>query len=470
MREKWRESFGQWYNEIIEKAEILDLRYPIKGVYVWLPYGFKVRRYVVEAMRQMLEEKGHEEVLFPMLIPEQELAKEAEHIKGFEDEVYWVTHGGRTPLEVDLALRPTSESAIYPVYSLWVRSHTDFPIKLYQVVNTFRYETKATKPLIRLREITTFKEAHSVHGSYEDAEKQVEEAVEIYSQFFRALGVPFVVSRRPDWDKFPGAEYTLAFDTVFPNGKALQLATVHQLGQNFSQTFEVTFENLEGEQEYAYQTCYGISDRVIAALLAVHGDDRGLCLIPEFAPIQVVIVPIWKKGEVERINTRVEEVKDMLSSLRVKVDYRDIRPGKKFYDWEIRGVPIRLELGAKDIERGEVTLVRRDSGEKFQVGRDEVVGEVKKALKEVESELERRAEKMMEESFFSAHNIQEVREVVEEKRGVASVSWCGSESCGEEIEGRANVEMLGILEEEPSGECIGCKGKAQKTVMMGRSY
>ncbi|RLG56449.1 MAG: proline--tRNA ligase, partial [Candidatus Hydrothermarchaeota archaeon] len=244
--------FSEWYNDIIEKAEILDVRYPVKGLYVWYPYGFKIREHVMEIIRKLLDEKGHEEVLFPLLIPEHEFRKEAKHIKGFEDEVYWVTHGGLEPLEVKLALRPTSETAMYPIFKLWIRSHADMPLKVYQIVNTFRYETKHTRPLIRLREITTFKEAHTAHATWEDAEHQVKEAIEIYKKFFDTLGIPYMISRRPDWDKFPGAEYTMAFDTIFPDGRTLQIGTVHNLGQNFSKTFEITFENINGVQEYAY--------------------------------------------------------------------------------------------------------------------------------------------------------------------------------------------------------------------------
>lgn len=210
--------FSEWFHNILEEAEIIDTRYPIKGMHVWQPQGFKIRKYALSMLKEILDE-DHEEVLFPLLIPEDELAKEAIHVKGFEEEVYWITHGGLTPLNKKLALRPTSETAMYPMFALWVRSHSDLPMKFYQVVNTFRYETKHTRPLIRVREITTFKEAHTVHADAEGAQKQVERAIEIYSSFFDQLGIPYVVTRRPEWDKFPGADYTMAFDTLLPMGK-----------------------------------------------------------------------------------------------------------------------------------------------------------------------------------------------------------------------------------------------------------
>ena len=220
------ENFSKWFHNILEEAEIIDSRYPIKGMSVWLPKGFKIRKYVLEELRSLLD-IDHDETLFPLLVPEDELAKEGIHVKGFEDEVYWVTHGGSKELNKKLAIRPTSETAIYPMFALWIRSHIDLPIKVYQVVNTFRYETKHTRPLIRVREITTFKEANTIHATKEEADKQVEDAISIYSALFDKLCVPYIISKRPSWDKFPGADYTMAFDTFFPDGKTLQIGTVH---------------------------------------------------------------------------------------------------------------------------------------------------------------------------------------------------------------------------------------------------
>ena len=261
-------NFSEWFHDILEEANITDSRYPIKGMAIWMPYGFKIRKYMLEKIKELLD-KDHDEVLFPLLVPEAELAKEGEHVKGFEDEVYWVTKGGRNDLNEKLALRPTSETAIYPMYALWIRTHIDLPIKYYQIVNTFRYETKHTRPLIRVREITTFAEARTVHSSAEEAAEQVETGIELYKKFFDGLGIAYLISKRPVWDKFPGAEYTMAFDTIMPNGKTLQIGTIHNLGQTFAKTFDIQFENEEGEHEYAHQTCYGLSDRVIASLIAL---------------------------------------------------------------------------------------------------------------------------------------------------------------------------------------------------------
>jgi prolyl-tRNA synthetase len=470
MRENWRKNFSEWYNDIIQRAEILDIRYPVKGLYVWFPYGFKIRKNVLEVIRRLLDETGHEEALFPLLIPEQEFAKEAQHIRGFEDEVYWVTHGGLDPLNVRLALRPTSETAIYPMFFVWIRSHSDMPLKVYQIVNVFRYETKHTRPLIRLREITTFKEAHTVHATWEDAEAQVKEAVEVYKRFFDALGVPCSVSRRPDWDKFPGAEYTLAFDTIFPDGRTLQIGTVHNLGQNFAKTFDIKYEDMEGKQQYAYQTCYGISDRVIAALLVTHGDDSGLCLMPEVAPIQCVIVPIWYKDAQEEVNREVAKLKEELKGIRVHVDNRDIRPGSKYYDWEIKGVPLRIELGPKDIKENKVTIVRRDSGRRESVPREGISDKIREVLGEISKDLKARAWGEFNQRIHEATTLEESMKIIERGGGIVRTGWCGEEACGREVEDAIDADIIGVLEEKAETRCIGCGKRAKYMVHLGRSY
>ncbi|HNR26378.1 MAG TPA: proline--tRNA ligase, partial [Methanobacteriaceae archaeon] len=386
--------FSEWFHNILIEAEIIDTRYPIKGMHVWLPQGFQIRKNALKLLKSILDE-DHEEVLFPLLIPEDELAKEAIHVKGFEEEVYWITHGGLTPLGKKLALRPTSETAMYPMFALWVRSHQDLPLRFYQVVNTFRYETKHTRPLIRVREITTFKEAHTVHATSQEAEEQVERAVEIYSSFFDLMGIPYVVTRRPDWDKFPGADYTMAFDTLLPDGKTLQIGTVHNLGQTFAQTFQITYETEDGQHEYVYQTCYGLSDRIIASIIGVHGDEGGLSLPPAVAPYQVVIVPIIFKEGAQEVLDFCSQVKNQLSraGIRVHLDSRDLRAGKKFYEWEMRGVPLRIEIGPREIREGKMVLKRRDTPDKETVEcrEDELAELVEDRLGRISSHLKEKA-------------------------------------------------------------------------------
>jgi prolyl-tRNA synthetase len=467
--------FSEWFHNILEEAEIIDTRYPVKGMHVWLPQGFKIRKHTLNILRTILDE-DHEEVQFPLLIPEDELAKEAIHVKGFEEEVYWVTHGGLTELNEKLALRPTSETAMYPMFSLWVRNHSDLPMKYYQVVNTFRYETKHTRPLIRVREITTFKEAHTVHATAEETEQQVMEAVRIYKKFFDMLGLPYSVSKRPEWDKFPGALYTVAFDTIMPDGKTLQIGTVHNLGQTFAKTFDITYETATGEHEYVYQTCYGLSDRIIASVIGIHGDKSGLCMPPDIAPYQVVIVPIiFKKGgeEVLEFCRNLELKLKNEANLRVYFDDRDIRAGKKYYEWEMRGVPLRIEVGPRDIQNKNVVTYRRDTQEKEIIDYNPLaISETTfETLGEISLNMKDKAWEKFNNSIRSVDSIEEVTNEIAEAGGIITFNWCGDESCGKDIEEKVKVAILGVQElDNKDSTCINCDKPSKHKTLIAKTY
>ena len=464
-----KSNFSEWYHELLMTAEIIDNRYPVKGMCVWFPFGFGIRKNVYSIIRELLD-PDHQETQFPLLIPENEFMKEAQHIKGFEDEVYWVTRGGTAPLEVNLALRPTSETAIYPMFKLWIRSHADLPLRIYQIVNTFRYETKHTRPLIRLREITSFKEAHTVHATWEDAAEQVEVAIKRYSEFYRRLALPFLVSRRPSWDKFPGADYTTAIDVIMPDGRTLQVGTAHHLGSTFAKTYEITYEAENGEQKLVSQTCYGISERCIAALLSVHGDEKGLVLPWEVAPVQVAIVPILL-GDKERVLAVCRDLQEKLGAarMRVKLDTSDERPGAKFYKWEMKGVPIRLEIGPRDIEKGVVTLARRD-GAKKAVPMEGLVEAINQEAQELQSVLYERAKKFNEGRVKEVGSIEEARAQTE--AGVALVPWCGEVDCGHQLEDQVGANMLGEPQYQifPEATCAVCGKKSTGRTYMARQY
>lgn len=468
-----KKDFSEWYNDLLWRAEIMDVRYPVKGLYVWYPYGFAIRKYVYQRLRDLLD-RDHQETLFPLLIPEQEFMKEAEHIKGFEDEVYWVTHGGTVPLDVKLALRPTSETAIYPMYALWIRSHADLPVKYYQIVNTFRYETKQTRPLIRLREITSFKEAHTVHATWEEANEQVEDAIKLYSEFYNGLCIPTLVSKRPDWDKFPGADFTIAVDAIMPNGKTLQIGTVHHLGDHFSRTFNITYEDKNGEQKLAQQTCYGISERSIAALISIHGDDKGLILPPSVATVQAVIIPITIGKRHEDVLAAAQKLTaDLIAAgFRVKLDTRDMRPGAKYYWWELRGVPLRLELGPRDLDAGKVMAVKRTGG-KDSIGLASVTEDMTRILGEVNDALRARAEEHTESHLCTVSSMDSLCATLDSGK-VAVVQWCRQKECGDEIELRTNASILGTevrsrYIKETNSICVIC-GKPGKATLVGRAY
>ena len=464
-----KDDFSEWYHELLMTAEIIDNRYPVKGMCVWFPFGYAIRKSVYGIIRELLD-VDHQETQFPLMIPENEFMKEAQHIKGFEDEVYWVTSGGTTPLDVKLALRPTSETAIYPMFKLWIRSHADLPMRIYQIVNTFRYETKHTRPLIRLREITSFKEAHTVHATWEDAAQQVEVAISRYSEFYNRLAIPFLISRRPSWDKFPGADYTTAIDVVMPDGRTLQVGTAHHLGSTFAKTYEITYEAEDGSQKLVSQTCYGISERCIAALISVHGDDKGLVLPWEVAPVQVVIVPILL-GDKEKVLEVCRDLEQKLrtAGIRVQLDTSDERPGAKFYKWEMKGVPIRLEVGPRDIQKGVVTAARRDAVKKV-LPMEGLVESLRNEADELQAALYGKGKEFMD------GKVKEVSSIVEAKAqtsgGVALAPWCGAVDCGHQLEDQVEANMLGEPQYQsfPEAPCAVCGKVTSGRTYMARQY
>jgi len=475
-RQKWSVQFGDWFRDVLINAGILDYRYPIKGSGVWMPYGFKIRKNILQVLRDLLDNAGHDETLFPLLIPETSLAQEAAHVKSFEGECFWVTHGGFAPLNVRYALRPTSETVIAPMLKLWIRSHADLPMKMYQVVNVFRHETKATRPIIRMREVEPFKEAHTCHATSEEAEKQVQEAIILYKQFFDSVGVPYVVSRRPDWDKFAGALYTLAFDLLCPDGRVLQIGTVHNLGQNFAKAFDITYETKDGNQEYIWTTSYGISGRGIAAVLIAHGDDNGIVLPPKIAPIQVVVVPVPYKGKQKEINQVCHDIATTLkdAGFRVKLDMRnDLTPGNKFYYWELRGVPIRVEIGPRDLDNGVVTVVRRDNLNKQPIKTGDIISGVETLAEEITHDLKEKAETYMKNGIFRASSVSEAKSLLKRKKGIIEVPWCGKDACGHSLEDLVEARLLGIpedIKQTIDGKCVVCGEQALKIVRVALAY
>ncbi len=465
-----KEEFSEWYNEILFQAEIMDVRYPAKGVYVWFPFGQSLKRQVYSKLRSLLDE-DHDEVDFPVLIPEEILNKEGKHIAGFEDEVFWVTHGGRRELEERLALRPTSETPMYTMFDLWIRSHADLPLNVYQIVDVWRSETEHTRPLIRLREITSFKEAHTAHKTPKEASNQVDKALKMYKKFYNFLGVPFVATERPEWDKFPGAEHTYALDTLMPDGRALQIATAHNLGQNFSRAFDVDFEDKNGDKEYVYQTSYGISERCIAALISIHGDDNGLVLPSDVAPTQIAIIPIIFEEKEKEIKNVCQNIKENLKELglRVDIDYSDKSPGAKYYKWELKGTPVRIEVGPDEVQNNQITLVNR-KGEKSIVDTDSIIESVQDEFKKLDNLVRDKAEEGLENRTSKCASYDEADEIIGD--GFVKIGWCGVEECGKKIEDRLDADMLGspIDQKESKGSCIECEKEIEEQVLMAKTY
>jgi len=465
------EDFNEWYNEIVELADLCDKRYPIKGMNVWRPYGWKLMNYVDRQIRGEMEKTNHQEVYFPLLIPESLFKKEEEHIEGFGSEVYWITHAGTNELEERWLLRPTSETAMYPMFSLWIRSHADLPLKTFQIVNTFRYETKQTRAFIRVREIHFF-EAHTCHVDFEDAEKQVEEDKEIAARLFAKLNLPYVFSRRPEWDKFAGAFYTISIDVLMPSGRTLQLGSIHQYQDNFSKPYEISYETESGEHNYCHQTTYGMSERILGALIGIHGDNKGLVMPPAVAPTQVVIIPIIFKGKEKKILDACDLLSKKISEKNIKshVDNRDISPGTKYYDWELKGAPLRIEIGPRDLDKKEIVLVRRDTGEKKSVSQDASIEAIVAELGNISKGLYENAKKFLDENM---HRVQSVEEA-KGKKGIVELPWCGNDDCALEIENILDGNTLGepIEDDEECKKysCPVCGKPAETWMRFAKTY
>ena len=460
---KKSDDFNEWYNEIVELADLCDKRYPIKGMNVWRPYGWKLMNHVDNLIREEMTKTDHQEVNFPLLIPESSFKKEEEHIEGFGSEVYWVTHAGLNKLEEKWLLRPTSETAMYPVFSLWIRSHADLPLKTYQIVNTFRYETKQTRAFIRVREIHFF-EAHTCHVDFKDAERQIKEDKEIANRLFEKLSLPFIFNKRPDWDKFAGAFYTISIDVLMPSGRTLQLGSVHQYKDNFAKPYEISYETEDGKHAYCHQTTYGMSERILGALVGIHGDNKGLVMPPKVAPIQVVIIPIIFKGKEKPVLEACENLCKKLdeSGIKSHVDKREITPGNKYYDWEVKGVPLRVEIGPKDLEKKEIVIVRRDDGNKKSVLQSSSIKSIKEELDKISKSLFKNAKKLLDENMHRVQTIEEAKDL----KGIIELPWCGTEDCALEIENILEGNTLGepIENEKCKHTCPVC-GKPAKTWM-----
>lgn len=468
------ENFSKWFDEILLNAEILDNRYPIKGFAVYKGWGARIVRNITEKLERKLEETGHTPMLFPVTISEDSFKKEARHIKGFTAEVFWITHAGDRRLKKRMLLRPTSETAMYPMFSQWIRSHADLPLKIYQSVCVYRYETKATRPLLRMREFL-WNEAHTAHRDWEEAEEQIKEAIEIYNEVFRGLGLSYYILKRPDFDKFAGAAYSIAFDAWNPDGRVNQIGTVHNLGKNFSRAFEITYEDVEGRQRYVVQTCYGFGiSRTLAAVISQHGDDHGLILPPEIAPIQVVIVPIPYKGSEAEVEEYARNVYSRLeeAELRVHLDMTDKTPGEKYYYWEMFGVPVRVEVGPRDVEAGQITICERVNLQRTSVALEDAAQAIKETFGKIARELEERSRYVLESMTADASDVESLREAIKAKK-IGRVCWCGDIECAERIREESGGEIRGHridVEEKLERPCIICGREAERVVYVARAY
>ncbi len=467
-------NFPDWYERALDVGDMVDARYPIKGMYIWKPYGYKTLKFMLNTLSDLLDNTGHNEEYFPMLVPESVFGKEGDFLKGFTGEAYVVTKAGTEDLPEKLYVRPTSETAIYESVRPWIRSFSDLPMKLYQTVNIFRHETKQTKPMLRLREISKFNEAHTFHATAEEAEKQIKEGLKIYGEFFNKLMIPFIVVKTPSWDTFAGAVYNYDMMSVMPDGKAIELASVINLGTKFAKAFGLTYRNKDNKSEYVHQTCYGVSERELGVLLSIHGDDRGLIIPPIIAPIQVVIVPVLKKNSEAEIQKAAEDLKAKLvsSGIRAEVDFRDKGVGDKYYEWEAKGVPIRIEIGTNELKANKLVVFRRDKFTKETVDAHTVSSHIIKLMNEITGNLEATSQEYFKNRIINYKTVAKLKEKYTERRGMVSLPWCGKEECGKKLEADIGIPTIGSDESHKTDEpCAACDGKGHNVnLFFGRTY
>ena len=470
-------NFSEWYTQIICKAGLADYS-PVKGSIVVRPYGYEIWNIIKNVLDTKLKETGHQDAFMPILIPESFLSKEKNHFEGFTPEVFWVTKAGTTELSERLALRPTSETIVYASFSKWIESYRDLPMKINFWNSALRAEIKNTKPFIRNSEFL-WQEGHTAHVSENDAEGEVRLILDIYQRLVEDhLAIPTVAGLKSEREKFVGAVYTMTLESMMPDGKALQVATSHHLGQNFSKPFEIRYLNENNEQCYVWQTSWGVSWRLIGAIVMMHGDDKGLLLPPRIAPVQTVIVPIFRDNDAEIVKSRAHEIGDELrkAGVRVLVDDREeYTSGWKFNEWELKGIPLRINLGPRDIKEAQVELVRRDNMQKIKISRLSVVSFVSHTLAEIQENLLSRTREILKQNITLVDSFESFKSTIE-KGGFISAAWCGDQSCEEQVKQETGADLRVIPLQAGGGTgtkfetCFCCERSATKVAIFAHAY
>jgi prolyl-tRNA synthetase len=468
------QDFSRWYTDVVRRAELADYS-PVKGCMVIRPYGYAIWELIQQALDQRIKATGHVNAYFPLFIPESLLMKEADHVEGFAPQVAWVTRGGDEDLEEKLIIRPTSEVIIGTMYSKWVQSWRDLPILINPRANVVRWE-KVTRLFLRTTEFL-WQEGHTAHETEDEAEAETRRMLGVYKEVAEVeLAMPVVDGLKTESEKFAGAVRTYSIEALMGDGRALQAGTSHNLGQNFAKAFDVTFQARDKSLQYVWGTSWGVTTRLVGALIMTHGDDSGLILPPRVAPYQVVIVPIPRGNWQETVLPRARAIQQELVShgVRVQLDDRDMyTPGWKFAEWEMRGVPLRLEIGPKDIEKGQVLLARRDTREKIPTPMEGLAGRVRELLDSIQQSLFDRARQFRDDHTTSTDSYDEFKTILEGRPGFVVSPWCGDEACEAQIKAdtQATVRNLPFDAPKPAGRnCIKCGRPAVATAYFAKAY
>ncbi|MEM3405453.1 MAG: proline--tRNA ligase [Candidatus Pacearchaeota archaeon] len=466
-----KDEFSEWFTQLIIKADLADYS-SVSGCLVYKPYSYAIWEKIKEILDKEFKKIGIKNCYFPLFIPEKLLEKEKEHVEGFSPEVAWVIKAGNTDLKEKLAIRPTSEAIMYDSYSKWIRSYRDLPLRLNQWNNVVRWEFKNPIPFLRTREFL-WNEGHHVYSNEKELNEDKEKILKIYYNFMKEyMALPGIIGRKTEKEKFAGAKATYTIEVILPNGKAIQGPDYHDDGQNFSKAYNIKYLDEDGKEKYVYQSTYAISTRMLGVMFIVHSDNKGLILPPKLAPIQIVIVPIFFEKSKEKVLKEAKELEKKLKNYNVFLDSREnYKPGFKFNEWELKGVPLRIEIGPKDIEKNQVVIVKRTTNEKRIVKIKNIEKEVKKTLEEIHNELYEKALKLMNESILIAKDFEELKRIINNKK-IALTTLCSSEGCEEKIKEETSAKTLNIPEDKKIGneKCIICNKKASYYVYIGKSY
>lgn len=463
------EDFAQWYTDVVKKAELMDYS-SIKGCMIYKPAGYALWENIQKELDRRFKETGVQNVYMPMFISESLLNKEKDHVEGFAPEVAWVTQGGLNELQERFCVRPTSETLFCDFYKDDIQSYRDLPKVYNQWCSVVRWE-KETRPFLRSREFL-WQEGHTAHATEEEAEERTEQMLHVYERFCEdVLAIPMICGQKTEKEKFAGAKATYTIEALMHDGKALQSGTSHNFGDGFAKAFGIQYTDKNNELQYVHQTSWGMSTRIIGALIMVHGDNSGLVLPPKIAPVQAVVIPIQQQKE--GVLDKAEELLDTLKEkYRVQIDRSEKSPGWKFAEQEMRGIPVRIELGPKDIEKGQCILVRRDTREKYPVSFEELSGRLGELLEQIQADMFERAKKFRDSHISDAKNYAEFKDAVEHKPGFIRGMWCGDQACEDKIkeETTATSRCMPFEQEQISDVCVCCGRPAKKLVFWGKAY
>ena len=467
-----QEDYSQWYLDVISVADLAE-HSSVKGCMIIKPHGYAIWENIKSVLDKKIKETGVENAYFPIFIPQSFISKEADHIEGFSPECAVVTHAGGKKLDEPLVVRPTSETIIYDAYSKWISSYRDLPLLINQWANVVRWEMR---PRLFLR-TTEFlwQEGHTVHETEKEAEERTRQMLTIYQDLVEEyLAIPVIPGIKSESEKFAGADYTYTIEAMMQDGKALQSGTSHMLGQNFAKAFNIEFLGRDEKKHYPWQTSWGLSTRIIGALIMAHSDDKGLVLPPKIAPTQVVIIPIWNSDvEKDLVIKKVNEIVEKIKGIRVKVDERDMRPGPKFFEWEKKGIPIRIEIGPTEIKDKKILITRRNVDDKIKMDEEKVdIKSINKVLDDIQDKMFDKANKFQKENTYKVDDWDEFKKIIKDKGGFIKAHWCDNEKCEAKIkeETKATIRCIPFDQKKEKGKCIFCGGESNQRAIFAKAY